>query len=277
MDDKKQQIPRIIHYCWFGHNEKPEIVLRCMESWKKYCPNYEFREWNEENFDVSVCKYAADAYANKKWAFVSDYVRIKVLLTYGGIYIDTDVELLKPIDDLLNREAFMGFELGLDGSYGVNTGSMMGSVPGSRYLRLQEAAYRNYSFYDGNGGLNLRTCVEYTTQILSENGLETNNEYQTVLDTAIFPSDYFSPMNMTTGKLSITENTYSIHRYAGSWAPESVRYGYRLKWECIEKYGAGIGKLIYLIRYSLYILSHEGFTYYVEKLIGKLKRNRRRK
>ena len=263
-------IPKIIHYCWFGGNAKPDIVLKCIDSWKKYCPDYEIIEWNEENFDINQCQYCKEAYVEKKWAFVSDYARIKILRENGGVYIDTDVELVKPIDELLENNAFCGFELSLNGEYGVNTGSMLGSVKDGKFCIAQEELYHTYVFKGNNGGLNLTTCVDYTTELLVKHGLKKNNAAQTILDVAIFPSDYFCPLNMKTGKINLTSNTYSIHRLAGSWSDPLEQYGYHYKWECIEKYGVFFGKIKYFIGYSFYIVKNKGWKYFFKKIFSKV-------
>jgi len=263
-------IPKVIHYCWFGRNPKPEIVLRCIESWKACCPDYEIKEWNEDNFDFSDCKYAADAYSAKKWAFVSDYARIKVLFENGGIYCDTDVEMIKNLDDLLDQEAFIGFEKCLDDSYGVNTGSMMGSVAGNQYLKEQMSSYHSYIFGEKTDSGRFKTCVDYTTEILVQNGLIADNRKQSVMGVTIYPSDYFSPRNMKTGRIELTENSRSIHRYDGTWASPTEQYGYHLKWECIEKYGLLLGKAIYYFKYSLHIIRHDGFKPFLKKIKKKI-------
>lgn len=265
-------IPKTINYCWFGRNPKPEVVLHCIESWKRNCPDYQIIEWNEDNFDFSGCQYAVDAYQNKKWAFVSDYARIKILLEHGGIYCDTDVEIIKPLDDLLNQEAFIGFELGLDGEFGVNTGSMMGSKAGNQYLVQQEKAYKTYKFGETTQSGRAKTCVDYTTELMTGYGLKKNNEFQTILGVSIYPSDYFSPRNMKTGKIKLTDNSRSIHRYDGTWATPTEQYGYHLKWECIEKHGTKIGKVVYGVRYSLYIIQHDGIGALFQKVGDKISR-----
>ena len=265
-------IPKIINYCWFGRNPKPEVVLHCIESWKKYCPDYQIVEWNEENFDFSNCKYAVDAYKAKKWAFVSDYARIKILLEHGGLYFDTDVEIVKNLDDLLKEEVFIGFELGLDKEYGVNTGSMMGAVVGARFLQEQEKAYHSYSFGEMMPNGRAKTCVDYTTELLCKHGLKRDNRVQLVMGVRIFPSDYFSPRDMLTGKINLTSNSRSIHRYDGTWASPSEQYGYHLKWDCIDKYGDVLGKICYGIKYSIYIIRHDGIGSLAQKMNNKLKR-----
>lgn len=262
-------IPKVIHYCWFGRGEKPEIVKICMESWKKNCPDFKIIEWNEDNFKVDSCKYAAEAYANKKWAFVSDYARIKILEEHGGIYIDTDVEIIKPLNSLLDYKGFAGFEKELDGSFGVNTGSMMGAEKHNEFLRQQLKKYEEYCFVE-NDRLNLTTCVEYTTKLLLDYGLKLNNETQEVLNLTILPSDYFSSRNMKTGLVEETNNTVSIHRYAGSWADPVEQYGYTLKWKMIKKYGIKVGRVVYLLKYTKYIVQKRGIRGLTIKIKGKL-------
>ena len=200
-------IPKIIHYCWFGKNEKPKEILECIESWKKYCPDYQIIEWNEDNFDFSHCKYAKEAYEEKKWAFVADYARIKVLLDHGGVYLDTDVEIIKNIDELLVNEAFIGFEEGL----GVNSGLIFGSMANHEFLKIQEKEYLSYSFRLLEG-LNTKTCVEHTTELMKKYGLVQKNTKQSVLGVTIYPIEYFCPLNMNSGVLNVTNNTFSIHR-----------------------------------------------------------------
>ena len=240
-----------------------------MESWKKNCPDFKIIEWNEDNFKVDSCKYAAEAYANKKWAFVSDYARIKILEEHGGIYIDTDVEIIKPLNSLLDYKGFAGFEKELDGSFGVNTGSMMGAEKHNEFLRQQLKKYEEYCFVE-NDRLNLTTCVEYTTKLLLDYGLKLNNETQEVLNLTILPSDYFSPRNMKTGLVEETNNTVSIHRYAGSWADPVEQYGYTLKWKMIKKYGIKVGRVVYLLKYTKYIVQKRGIRGLTIKIKGKL-------
>lgn len=263
-------INKVIHYCWFGKNKLPEEAIKCIESWRHYCPDYEIVEWNEDNYDVNKNKYMSDAYKEKKWAFVSDYARIKILLEHGGIYCDTDVEIIRNLDDLLNQEAFIGFELGLDGEYGVNTGSMMGAQAGNQYLRLQEVAYRTYTFGEVTVSGRTKTCVDYTTELMLQYGLVRNNQEQTVLGVTVYPSDYFSPRNMDTGRIDLTNNSRSIHRYDGTWASQTEQRGYHMKWECIEKYGEKAGRIIYVCKYSCYIIRHDGFSSFFKKIGQKI-------
>lgn len=211
-------IPKKIHYCWFGGNPLPELAQRCIESWKKYCPDYEIIEWNESNFDIEAYPYAKEAYDAKKWAFVSDVARLYALVNFGGIYMDTDVELLKPIDELLEYEALSGFE----SKERIPTGLMACRKDFPLFVKLL-ADYDARHFVDNEGNYDLTTNVETITDICLKNGLVLNNQKQTIEGFTLFPSDYFCPKDYTTGKLKITENTYSIHHFDGSWLSEESR------------------------------------------------------
>ena len=206
-------IPKIIHYCWFGKGELPPLAKKCISSWKKYMPEYEIKEWNEDNFDVNMIQYTRDAYNNKKYAFVSDFARFYILEKYGGIYMDVDVELIKPLDDLLDNKTILGFER----KGKVNPGLICASEPNTLFLNEMINTYNNLNFLNSNGSLNLTTIVDYTTTYLNSNGLENKNEKQIVCDVVIYPIDYFCPIDMSTNELIITENTYSIHHFASSW------------------------------------------------------------
>lgn len=202
---------RTLHFCWFGGAAKPEIVLKCLESWRKFCPEYEIIEWSEDNFDIECCPYVKQAYENKKWAFVSDYCRFWVLYNYGGVYLDTDVELLKSIDDL--PDTFVGFE----NESVCNSGLIRGANAGDEVCKSMLESYNNDTFIKDNGKLNLSTVCERETSILKSYGLIANGKKQIVNGTTVFPKDYFCPYDYETKKLFVTENTYSIHHYMASW------------------------------------------------------------
>ena len=259
-------IPKKIHFCWFGGNEYPDIVKECMDSWVKKCPDYEIVKWNETNFDINQCPYVAQAYEAKKWAFVSDYARLKILYENGGVYLDTDVELLKSIDELLSNKAFMGFEHGL----GVNSGLICGSEKGVLLFRELIDIYERTPFRRDDGTLNLKSCVEYTTELLVEKGLVKKNCRQVVQDICIYPIEYFCPKNQFTEKVNITDNTYTFHRYIGTWADDTVKYGQKLKKQCIEKHGSHVGKLIYTFKYSVYVVKTNGILSLFQKLRRKI-------
>lgn len=207
-------IPKVIHYCWFGGSELPDIVKDCINSWKKYCPDYEIKQWDESNYDVNKNEYTRAAYANKKWAFLTDYVRLDILYNEGGIYMDTDVKLIKSITPLVNKGAFMSFEkVGR-----VNTGVGFACEPGNPVVKENKQYYESHNFVDKNGNFNTEICVKITTQILIKHGLKyTDNVTQKLDNITIYSSDYFSPKKMGTEKITLTENTYGIHLFASSW------------------------------------------------------------
>ena len=226
-------IPRTIHYCWFGRGPLPESAKKCIGSWRRYLPGYEIKEWNEDNFDVGCISYTRQAYDAKKYAFVSDYARFWILYNFGGIYFDTDVELIRPLDDIIARGPFMGreagaqlaemFPSGLEGlavAPGLGIGAEAGMPLFKRFLDL----YGGLSFINEDGSLNTRTIVYNTTEILLESGLSGNDtEAECVSGVWIYPHDYFCPMDHTRGNfLRITENTRSIHHYDASWVEQTA-------------------------------------------------------
>lgn len=216
-------IPKVIHYCWFGRKPLNKLGKKCLKSWKKFFPGYEIIEWNETNFDINCCKYVKEAYDAKKYAFVSDYVRFKVLFEQGGLYFDTDVEVIKSFDDILACGNFMGCENPPTFQISVNPGLGLSAVAGLDFYNEMIEDYENSSFYLDDGTMNLYTVVERTTALLNKHGLQNTVEVQNVLGINIYPSEYFCPIDMRTGKLTVTENTYSIHRYAASWCDKSSK------------------------------------------------------
>ena len=218
-------IPKIIHYCWFGGAPLPENAHRCMESWKTFCPDYVIREWNESNFDVFQNRYAKEAYAAKKWAFVSDYARLKVLADYGGIYLDVDVELLRPFDDLLSLNGFLGFQSRSE----VNSGLGFGAEPHHPVIEAMLHCYDNLPFLLPDGSFDLLPCPQRNTRALEALGLRPNGTKQSLDGFVVFPPEVFCPMHHITGKLHVTPETYSIHHFHGSWKPEPPAFERRLK------------------------------------------------
>jgi len=234
-------IPKKIHYFWFGGNPLNEMGVKCLESWKKFFPDYEIIEWNESNFDIHCCKYVEQAYEAKKWAFVSDYARFIVLYEQGGVYFDTDVEAIKNFDDIIAMGSFMGCENRVSAEnpeLSVAPGLGLAFEAGHPFLRELIDDYHKSSFVNEDGTLDLTTIVERTTRLLREHGLEDKNEIQTVAGITIYPVDYFCPIDMTSHRLIITENTRSIHHYAASWVDKaSVNRGkiYRFIVRCFGK------------------------------------------
>ncbi len=230
-------IPKIIHYCWFGNNPLPDDAVKCIDSWKRFCPDYEIKLWNEDSFDFSSCKYAKQAYENGKYAFVTDYVRLVVLYEYGGIYLDTDVELIKPLDPLLSKAGFAGFERGEPGPYGrkfmIASGLGIGCEAKNELIHSMLNDYDGISFADENGQLDLTSCPERNTKALVKHGLVPDGRYQEINGFCFYPTAYFAPYDYVTQKTRITDDTYSIHHYAATWkSPKSVWQKFRLRVKC---------------------------------------------
>ena len=207
-------IPKIIHYCWFGHGQLPKLALKCIESWKKYLPDYQLKLWNEENFDINSNPYVKEAYEARKFAFVTDYVRLYALDQEGGIYMDTDVEVLKSLDNFLTLPAFSGFE-----SAGFVPTGIMASEKNGFWVNEQLSYYNERHFILPDGKFDMTTNTQIISGIMKSNGFNLKNSYQVYKNCMhIFPYDYFSPLQY--GKLFITENTHCIHHFASSWNPE---------------------------------------------------------
>lgn len=217
-------IPKKIHYCWFGGNPYPDDFKQYLESWKENCPNYEYIEWNEKTFDIKCNKYVEEAYTSKKWAYVTDYVRLWAIYNFGGIYMDTDVEVLKPLDSFLLNEAFSGFER----PNAVPTGIMAGRK-GQVAIGDLLADYDKRHFINSDGSLNLHTNVEYITDYFVTRGLQLNNTKQTINGFTFYPREYFCPKNSRTLELELTNNTYTIHHFAGSWTEDKTKFRLKIK------------------------------------------------
>ncbi len=215
-------IPRKIHYCWFGRGEMPQLALDCIASWHKHMPDWEYKLWNENNFDVACTPYTKEAYEAKKYAFVTDYVRLYALLTEGGVYMDTDVEVLKPLDNLLGENAFTGYE-GTKTMYPV-TGIMASEADGA-WATEQLHAYDNAHFVKPDGSLDTTTNCQRIYRLMLNNGFVPNGgKLQTYKDLTIYPVDYFCP-RQSTGEFLLTENTYCDHHFMGSWADKKSNIG----------------------------------------------------
>lgn len=222
-------IPKIIHYCWFGSGKMPKLAKKCIKSWKRYCPDYEIKEWNENNFDVNIIPYVQEAYRVKKYAFVSDYARFWILYHYGGLYFDTDVEMVKPIDGIISRGSFMGCENEVRDAHNaqyndkeilyVNPGLGLGCCSNLTLFREILDYYQNIHFINEDGTLNQHTVVEYTTNILNRYGLKKTNGIQECAGITIYPKDFFCPLSWDDEPSKFTENTVTIHHFAGSWLP----------------------------------------------------------
>ncbi len=205
-------IPKTIHYCWFGGNPLPKAAQKCIDSWKKYCPDYEIIEWNESNFDINSNQYVKEAYENRKFAFVTDYVRLYAMYNYGGIYMDTDVEVVRNLDEFLHHDGFSGFES--DSS--IPTGIMAGKK-GFKLFEYLLSYYDTHSFVNPDGSFNMTTNVVIITSMMNEHGFVPNGQFQVVEGFALYPKDYFCPLENETGKLTKTKNTATIHWFNKSW------------------------------------------------------------
>lgn len=231
---EKNYIPKVIHYIWFGKNDKKgvsklehisiaqkiELYSRCIKSWKKYCPDYEIIEWNEENYDIHKNKYIEQAYKRKKWAYVSDYARLDILYRYGGIYMDTDVELLRGIDDLLSTKAFLCF-----GEWPVpNSGAGMGCVKGHPIVKELMETRENIDFIQKDGSNDIYTNSNYEMRTLMRHGFRMNFEYQTKDGMTLYPPDVIAPISVTGRDSFITERSIGIHYCNNSWRDGNGRF-----------------------------------------------------
>nr|WP_314098363.1 glycosyltransferase [uncultured Lachnoanaerobaculum sp.] len=212
-------IPKIIHYCWFGKNPMSEKAEKCIASWKEKCPEYRIIEWNEENFDIQFNNYVREAYSEKKWAFVSDVARLYALVNYGGIYMDTDVEVITSLDILLKYEAFAGFESDTQ----IQTG-IMGCCKNHKLFIEFLSKYNNLHFVRVDGSMDLTTNATRLTDICNKYGFKKNNTLQDINGLTVLPKDFLSPKDYNTGEIKITDNTCVIHHFEASWHGEEDIY-----------------------------------------------------
>ena len=212
-------IPKVIHYCWFGKGKLPKLAEKCIASWEKYCPDYKIVCWSEENFDITQNKYAEEAYNAGKWAFVSDYVRLKVLYDEGGIYLDTDVELIKPLDKLIEETGYMGF----DDNGIVSTGLGFACEKGNELIGELLKDYDDISFVLPDGSYDITPCPVRNTETLIRLGMNIKDQDQIFMGIHMLPEDYLCPVKYYTGKKKITGNTYSIHHFCASWTSATAK------------------------------------------------------
>ncbi len=239
------KIPKTIHYCWFGRGQKNELMLKCIDSWHKFLPDYEIIEWNEDNFDINSNKYAKEAYENKKYAFVTDYVRLYILYNYGGVYMDTDVEVIKNIDKFLEHKAFSGFE---NNNY-IPTG-IMASEKNNKWIKDLLDEYNYLNFIKKDGTMDLTTnVIRITNKTMEKYNLIPNNTFQDLDEVVFYPHEYFCPKDWETGKIFLTNNTYTIHHFNGSWHTKKEKRQINKKRYYIEKYGEELG----LRKYTKYL------------------------
>ncbi|OPH56686.1 glycosyl transferase [Paenibacillus ferrarius] len=218
-------IPKIIHYCWFGKQDKPDIVNRCIASWHSYLSDYRFMEWNESNFDLSSNQYVKEAYEAGKFAFVSDYARVHALYHVGGIYLDTDVEVYKSFDDLLHHESFWGFE-----QENFIATSTIGAAKGNKLIQVFMDSYQDKSFLRADGTFDSLTNVAMITKILGDMGIAPNGQWQEIAGMGTFyPQIYFSPYDYINCRTFTTEQTYAMHHFYKSWLPPKARWKGQMK------------------------------------------------
>lgn len=256
------KIPKIIHYCWFGGSPLPESVIHYIKTWKKYCPDYEIREWNENNFDVNICQFTREAYEKKKWAYIADYARLYALVNYGGIYLDTDVEICKSLDPFLAYDAFMGFERS-----DILSTAIIGSKKEFSLLKDMLDQYEKKHFVKTDGTLDLTPNPQLLTEICISKGLVPNNKFQIINGLAIYPTEVFSPKDYQSGKVTTTENTVTIHHFEGSWINKNLKRAQQIK----EKFGDNLlGKIISFPFIFRSIVNDSGykvaFSHYLNKL-----------
>lgn len=225
-------IPKVIHYCWFGRNPLPPLAVKCIESWRKYCPDYEIKEWNEDNFDLSMYPYVKEAYEARKFAFVTDVVRLYALYHEGGIYMDTDVEVIKPLDSLLGYEAVSGFESETQ----IPTG-LMACREGHPLFGELLHEYDGIHFVKPDGSFDLTTNVTRITNTCLKYGFQPNNRLQTVKGFTLLPKDYLCPKSYEDGKIRLTDNTLCIHHFAGSWIKKRSLLMMKLKCKAMDWFG----------------------------------------
>lgn len=266
-----ESIPKIIHYCWIGTAEKPESVKYCIESWKKYCPDYEIVEWNESNYDFTKNGYMKEAYEAKKWGFVPDYARLDIVYNHGGIYLDTDVEIIRSFDELLDNEAFIGFENTGTEDLFVNCGQGFGAIPNNPLIKEMRDFYDDMHFIEKDGTLNMLPSPHFTTEVLCNNGLIRNNETQNLENIVVYNSDVLCPKNFTTGDIKTTNETYSIHHFTASWLDEKIKAEMDHQREVYKKYGNKLGRYVLILEsvFEKYTMS-EIITKLPIKLLKKL-------
>ena len=219
-----RMIPKVIHYCWFGGKPLPKDAEKYIRSWKKYLPDYEIIRWDESNFDVNAIPYIKEAYASGKYAFVSDYARFWILYNNGGLYFDTDVEVIRSLDDIIQAGPFLGVEQQTDEYITVAPGLCIGAEKNNELFRILIEKYKTFHFLEPDGSFCLKNVVEITTELLRQFNLENTDKVQQCCGFNIYPKDYFCPIDYKTRELTITSNTRTIHHYAESWVPKSTKF-----------------------------------------------------
>ena len=216
-------IPKTSHYIWFGGKPLSPLAEKCISSWHEFCPDFEIKRWDESNFDLTTNRYCKEAYEARKWAFASDYARLWILVNEGGIYMDTDVQVIKSLDRFLGEEAFSGFECGDRLPTGI-----MAAEKGQHFFEQLLHDYDCRTFLKEDGSYDLTTNVKTITDACVNGGIKLNNTKQTVEGFTLYPSDYFCPKDPADLSLHITDNTYTIHHFDGSWLTSSEKFHRRV-------------------------------------------------
>lgn len=226
-------IPKVIHYCWFGGKEKPQLIKECMKSWKEKLPDYKIVEWNEKNFNIEEFDFSQKAYKAKKWAFVADYCRTWVLYNYGGIYLDTDMEALKSLDEFIENEAFAGIERDE-----IINAAILGAKAKNEFIKKVLDYYNNINFMDYAEDLERIAIPNIITKLAANEGYEGNKKIENINKLiTIYSKEYFYPKNHSWEKAHITKNTYTIHHYEGSWRNKTKIYKSKFKQVLINIFG----------------------------------------
>ena len=225
-------IPKTIHYCWFGHGEMSKKTLKYIDSWKRHLPGYEIKEWNENTFDINSNLFVQEAYHCKKYAFVSDYVRLYALYNEGGIYLDTDVELLKSFDKFLNNPAFIGFE-----SNKWVASAIIGAEKNNSLIKELLDYYTGRRFFNPDDPKKIVANTVFITEHLVAKNLRLENKYQVLDKIKVFPTEFFSPKDDDTGKIHLTENSHCIHHFSKTWIPKRIVILYDIKKALIAVFG----------------------------------------
>ena len=291
-------IPKVIHYCWFGKNELSELNKKCIDSWKKFLPDYEIKEWNDSNYDFSVCKYVEEAYERKKYAFVSDYARFDILYKYGGLYFDTDVELINGIDDIIESGPFMALETGkfrfdkydssclkadtyddvnrvtLELGFSIAPGLGLGVYKNHKLYKKILDKFSKRSFIDKNGNNNCLIICDFVTEILVRESIYNNKGFGIVDDINIYPVDYFCPKDSDSEMVNFTKDTRAIHHYGATWRTPIEAKIHKILAKNIQKYGAKKGRKIAQIKALPYSIinkiQQKGLIWTIRFILNKL-------
>ena len=256
-------IEKTIHYFWIGEKPLGEKEKHCIATWHKFLPDYQIIEWNEKNYDFSYCQYMIDAIKQKKYGFAIDVARLDIIYRYGGIYLDTDVEIIRPFDEaILNHPAICCFE----GKKMVNFGSILGAEKANPVILKLLEQYKTRNFISKDGVLNLTTCPVYQSKDLNKiYGLRLNGKTQRLKDITVFSSEFFDPKNVETEEIKITENTYSIHQFSGTWLTPIAKKRHETKKKLLLKHKI-LGRFYATIYVFFSYLRHEGIKTVINKI-----------